>query len=154
MGNAYAPTALATDIVNIDPSTCPVATVGSWELLADGNTLPNGYNVNISAALGDSIAWDITVPNGKWSIDMVCTEYTDGGIVSVQLDDGNGNFTSYGTIDQYVASVTYNVRASFGPVQILGGNVRRLLLILVDKNPASSAYTARITTLQFRRLFH
>jgi hypothetical protein len=154
-------TSLATDLAakvskdllpwrfDIPPWMTPLATVGSWTNVSI-SCFGGGY-VQSSGAQNDSIDLVTMLAAGTWSLEVMYRGSTNTGIITAQLDDGAGSFTTLGTIDTYLATLTNNSRATLAGIAV-GTTVKRTLrLLMATKNASSTNYFAQIQWVTLKR---
>lgn len=111
--------------IDIDMFVTPKASVGTWAVTVDTACLKNGRRSTTAgtAAQNDLLDYTINPSPGTWTFELLCLIGTNKAIVTVQIDDGAGNFTTVGTIDLYNA----------------GGTVRNVVKTITGIPIASSA---------------
>jgi hypothetical protein len=99
-----------------------------------------------SGAQNDLISWDVLIPAGTWTFELMYTKDSNRGIYSVFFDD-----TLAGTIDGYNIGTTRNVRSSITAIVRSSQEVVTLMLAMKTKNAASTNYLGSIQAIQLRR---
>lgn len=138
-------------LIDIPVFPTAISTTGFDTLELNANAVYNFFKVS-SGTQNDLIGWDIMLPAGTWTFELMHTQSTDRGIYTVTLTASGGlSEVSIGTIDGYAAAATYNVRSSLSvPFQSAPAK-RRLQLKMATKNASSSAYKGAIQSAQLRR---
>lgn len=132
-------------IINVDVFMTPV-TETNWN--SPAATVAHVYNGQMasSGAQNDEIGWDIMLPAGTWTFELIHAKSTDRGIYTVALDG-----SSVGTIDGYNNPSLVNQRSQITGIVAATSEQVRLTLTMATKNASSSAYFGGINHLQFKR---
>lgn len=144
---ALDPVRLDLPIVVAEPSSA----VGTWPVAPDSGQILAGFRYNSTVAQNDALIYDVVLGAGTWTLDLSYVRGDNTGIVTVQLDDGAGSFTTLGTIDTYNAAFSYNQTFTIAGI-VIGSSIKRSMKLLVaSKNASSSAYRASLSNLSMRR---
>jgi hypothetical protein len=153
--NGYATTEdSGTTRIDIDMFVSPKASVGTWTTPVDTACLYNGRRSTTTgtAAQNDSLDFTVAPAPGTWTFEMLCLTGSNKAIVTVQIDDGAGSFTTLGTIDLYAASTVRNVvKQLTGLVFVSTVAPRTLRLLGATKNASSSDYVMDFQHAALRR---
>lgn len=139
--------------IELDPKATPDASSGTW-VINVSNTQPTCGGLRNNPAVQNDRA-DFYLPPiaaGTWTFELLYYQTSSGGIVTVQLDDGAGSFTTLGTLDLYAASTTFNVRGSITGV-VIASKIDKptIRFLMATKNASSSGYQASISHLRALR---
>lgn len=127
-----------------------------WTVDLDGNNIL-GFSSAGTSVVNDSVClycgylqsggtqndhfdWPVMLGAGTWTIALMCVQAGSGGIVTVQLDDGAGNFTTAGTMDLYAASIARNIAGVITGIIVGSTGKKTLRLNMLTKNASSSGY--------------
>lgn len=125
--------------------------VGTWIRTGATSAWTNSIRANSPAAQNDAADFDVVLSAGTWTIDVIIAKVAAGGTAKVQLDDGNGTFTTIATIDSYAASTAYNVSTATAAVAVATSGRKTLRLLIDTKNASSSGYQLNIEQIELVR---
>lgn len=118
----------------------------NWDTITiDTTQIHNGRKVS-GGAQNDEIAWDVLLPAGTWTIEILHEKNSDVGIYSVQFDS-----VEQGTIDGYNATSQDNQRGTVTGAFITSERAVELKLKMTAKNGSASAYAGRLQGLKLIR---
>lgn len=124
--------------------TAPTST--NWDTNTADSACVFAARKESSGAQNDEIAWDVLIPAGTWTFEMMHTRGTDRGVYTVYLDT-----TSIGTVDGYFAATARNTRSSFTGIVRSSQELVALKLKMETKNAASTNYLGSVQAIQLRR---
>ena len=133
-------------VVEVPAFATPKSTTGTWTV-ASGNGYPGAFSINGSPAIGHAIAfWDKFVQAGTYTVDIIGSRFTDGGIADLTID-GVAQSLSF---DFYNASLSHG-RLSATDVVIGSSGAKSVGIVVTGKNASSSSYTIRLHTIILNR---
>jgi hypothetical protein len=135
---------------DLSPFMSAAASVGTWSNAIDTSSVYNAVLANDNTQ-NSSIDFVVTPSTGTWSIELLLVTNNNKGIITVQLDDGAGVYTTLGTIDTYSAGVVRGVRSAVTGIVLTKSIKRRLRLLIATKNGSASTYGASIGHIMLRR---
>lgn len=140
-------------LIAVDPFMPAAEQVGTWADLVNGSAFVySAIRYNSSAAQGDLLGWDVVIPPGTWSLDMMHRRDANSAIATMELDDGAGLFTTLGTIDMYASSTQSNVRTTIANIVVTGQPIRRRLRMRgATRNAASGGWFITPQRIHLRR---
>lgn len=125
--------------VDLDGLNVIGATNGTRTPTQDSVCFYGGY-LQSGGTQNERFDWPVMLGAGTWTIALLCVNAGSGGIATVQLDDGAGNFSNVGTVDLYNAVLTRNVAASFTGVVVGTTGKKTVRVLMATKNASSSNY--------------
>lgn len=143
--------AIATGLtaVTADVFGLPAVHTGWNAIVVNTGSIHNGRIVS-SGTQNDEINFDLAVPAGTWTLELMHTRVAAFGIYTVTIDGAAPS--TYGgsadTIDGYAASTTPNVRTTITGIVLSSSAVRRVKLKMATKNASSTGYTGGIQGLR------
>lgn len=130
--------------VSVPAVTVPITESGTWTA-AQSSSLFFASRYFSNAAQDASVAWDVLLGAGTWTIALLHDTGTDRGIYTVKIDG-----SSVGTIDGYAASGAA-ARSSLTGVAVASSGLKRVSLVMSTKNASSTGYRASVSALLFTR---
>lgn len=120
-----------------------------------GATYVGAYRwYNNGAALNDSFEVEVVLRPGTWAFEMYVDNASNGGTVTVAVDNGAGGFypTAFLSHDSYNPTTSLNQRRT-ATLQIRGRDTirRRLRFKVTGKNASSSGYQLSMRGFALRR---
>ena len=133
---------------------CPCHVLGV-QLEHAGATYVGAYRwYNNGAALNDSFEVEVVLRPGTWAFEMYVDNASNGGTVTVAVDNGAGGFypTAFLSHDSYNPTTSLNQRRT-ATLQIRGRDTirRRLRFKVTGKNASSSGYQLSMRGFALRR---
>jgi hypothetical protein len=130
----------------------PDATVGTWVVAIPSDVASpfvgnsgGAFFYNSSAAINDSVSWDVVLGAGTWTVTIHVRRSTNTGVITLQLDG-----VDVGTYDTYAGSPSYAIGTIAGMVVAASGK-RRVTVKMASKHASASAYIGNLYALHFRR---
>lgn len=134
-------------IIDIDPFMTATAHT-NWDNLTQSSILIYGATKDSSGVQNDEINWDVVVPAGVWTFELMHFRDVDRGIYTVYFDT-----TVVGTIDGYGLVPVRNRRDSLAGLVFASTTAkRRLKLKMATKGGLSSGYLGSIQHVQLKRI--
>lgn len=131
--------------IDINPFMSAKANV-NWSDIISG-ALGICYGISRSSgAQNDSIAWDVVLAVGTWTIQLLHYASADRGIYSVQFDS-----VEKGTIDGYRATAEADARNSVTGIVVSASAKIELKLKMATKNASSDGYYGSIKNVRLIR---
>lgn len=132
-------------LIDVDPFSTAVTNT-NWSAITVATVqIKNGYRESTGAQNAE-VGWDIIIPNGTWTVEVVTRQLPDAGIFTVLFDG-----VSKGTVDSYSAGDTVNSRLSVTGIVVATTAKTRVLLRMATKNAAASSYFGRISGVRLLR---
>jgi hypothetical protein len=125
--------------IDLDANLLVGASVGTLTPTPDGQCFYGGY-VQSGGTQNERADWPVLLGAGTWSLALMVVQSPSGGIVTVQLDDGAGSFSTIGTVDLYNAGVVRNLVHTFTGVAVAATGVKTLRLLMATKNASASNF--------------
>lgn len=133
-------------IIDVNVLMTPASNV-NWTSKTGGATTNAIFGqLDSSGAQNDEISFDVTIPFGTWTFELMHTQTTNRGIYTVTF-----NGVSVGTIDGYSAVTTFNVLSQITGISITSSGSQTIKLKMATKNPSSGTYFGSIQWIQLRR---
>ena len=136
-------------LIDINPFPTAVANTSFDTLTVDTACIFNGTK-DSSGTVDNLIGWDIVLPAGTWSLELMHKQGADRGIYTVTFT-ATGASTTFGTIDGYAAATTRNVRSSLTGIIITAPAKGRLSLAMSSKNALSTKFTGSVQAVRLWR---
>lgn len=131
--------------IDIDVYMTAIANTNWDTITVDANAVGNATKDSTSVQ-NNSISWDIMVPAGTWTFELMHTIGANRGIYTVTFGSA-----SWGTIDGYNLGTVRNTRSSLTGLAVAAPTKARLTLTMATKNAGSTAYYGIIQAIQLRR---
>jgi hypothetical protein len=125
--------------IDLDGFNVVGAFVGTVTPNFDSLCFYGGY-LQSGGTQNEQFDWPVMLAAGTWTIVLMCTQSSSGGIATLRLDDGAGNFSTVGTADLYNAGLARNVGFSFTGVSVAATGKKTLRVLMATKNASSSNY--------------
>jgi hypothetical protein len=117
-----------------------------------GGSVGGGFIYNSSAALNDTLDFNVWLGPGTYDLYIVGGLDTSRGITTWYIDDGAGTFTSLGTAIDWYGSLANDTPRSFTGIVITGSVVRRKIRAkITGKNASSSNYYMSLQQIRMLR---
>lgn len=132
-------------MIDIDIFMTPKSIVNWANKTIDTQYYHSGRNYS-SGTLNDSIAWDVVLGAGTWTVELIHHKDSARGIYSIQFDG-----VEKGTIDGYDAGSSINHFSSVTGIVVATSAKIELKLKMASKNGSSSNYYGDISGLRLIR---
>ena len=136
---------LAQHYIEINPHMTPTSHVNWNTVAAAASYIMGGYNQS-SNVQNDEISWAVSLDSGTWALEVMHPTTTDAGIITVTIDG-----TSVGTIDQYSATLTRNVKTLIPGISVAAAGTKTLKFAMLTKNASATAYRGYVQWVTLRR---
>lgn len=131
--------------IDIDVFPTPKSNV-NWDFNnMDANSIYYGYKSG-TGAQNNSIAWDVILTAGTWSVELMYHIANAFGVFSIQFDS-----VEKGMIDSYSPVYSQNARASITGISVPTSAKVELKLKMATKNDASGGYQGVIQHVRLTR---
>ena len=131
--------------IEINPFMTPKSQT-NWATIGIATAQINNGELYSSGAQNDEIAWDVTIPAGTWTLEIITITAASKGILTVKIDD-----VSQGTIDIYSASTGWSSVKSIAGIVITTTGKKVLKFQMLTKNASSSGYGADLSAVRLTR---
>ena len=118
----------------------------NWNQITVSAAILHAAALDSSNAQNNSIAWDVILAAGTWSLELFTLKGDDRAVISIQFDS-----VEKATIDTYAASYTSNILASVTDIVVPTTKKIELKLKTTTKNQLSSGYYASIMSVRLMR---
>lgn len=133
-------------LTTIMPTMPPSATVGTWGAVISAGRMYDTVVTQSVIAQNNSIAWDVTLAAGTYSLRSVGDTAASLGIATITL-----GAISVGTQDWYSASTTNSVIKDITGITVAATSKYRLTYLMSTKNASSSNYGLNLSVAHLLR---
>jgi len=131
--------------IDVDVFLSPKSNINFSTLYVDARVI-HCCMLMSSSAQNDEIAWDIIIPAGTWTIELLHHATNDRGLYSIQI-----NGVEKGTISGYAASFTPNIKSTVTGIVIQTTAKIELKIKMTQIAPGSYSFMGAISGLQLKR---
>jgi len=132
-------------LININPYLTPKAHL-NMGTISLSIAIVNQATIGQAGNLNDFISWDVFLPAGTWTLELMFSKNVNTSIITAQIDG-----VSKGTIDTYAGTGESNAIDSITGIVITTSGLKELKLIILSKNDSSSNYYTYLNGIVLKR---